>query len=205
MAESHAAGKFFAHGMALMRITPEEDLEESHAALRFFAHGICIGLALAFSAAACTELLGWYLKLDLHNHVSQHILALALLWTVPIVTYLLYHQLTIPTWLTFGHPVFLGGVKRNICDESTADQWPCFTWFSDVTGPGGWKYLFKPDLKLILFLLLLVVTIIFLRWLVIALLKTQGDDTTPRGGKCSECGQLRADIENPELSDTKKQ
>ena len=121
-----------------------------------------------------------------------------------IHTYLLYHQLTIPTWLTFGYPVSFGGVKPNICDESTADQCPCFTWFSDVTGPGGWKYLFKPDFKLMFFILLLAYDIIFLRCLFTSLRKTKGDDTRRRGRKCSECGHLRADIERPELRDTKK-
>ena len=205
MAESHAAGKLFAHGMALLRITPEEDLEESHAAMKFFAHGMCIGLALSFSAAGCTDLLGWYFQLDLHKHVSQHILALALSSTVPIVTYLLYHQLTMPTWLTFGYLVSLGGVKRNICDESTANQWPCFTWFSNITGPGGWKYLFQPDAQLIFFLLLLVFNIIFLELLVTSLRKSKIDDPQRRSNKCTKCEKLRADIEMPELSDARKQ
>jgi len=191
--------------MALLRITPEEDLEESHAAMKFFAHGMCIGLALSFSAAGCTDLLGWYFKLDLHKHVSQHVFALALSWTVPIVTYLLYHQLTIPTWLTFGHPVSLGGVKRNICDDSTANQWPCFTWFSDVTGPGGWKYLFQPDAKLIFFLLLLFFNIVFLELLATSLRKSKIDDPQRRSKKCSKCGKPRADIGMAELSDTEKQ
>lgn len=100
----------------------EADLAESHAAAMFLIRGMGVGLALAFLAVGCTEFLGWYFELGLHYEVSGHIFMLAILWVIPIVTYLLYHQLTIPTWLTFGHPVSLGGVKRNICDESTADQ-----------------------------------------------------------------------------------
>lgn len=99
----------------------------------------------------------------------------------------------------------LGSVKRNICDESTANQWPCFTWFSGVTAPGGWKYLFQPDARMIVFLLLLVFNIIFLELLVTSLRKSKIDDPQRRSKKRAKCGKLRADIEMPGLSDTRKQ
>jgi len=181
----------------------EAERAESNTAAIFLALGVGVGVALAISTVVFTKFLDWYFRLRLHHNVEIEIFALAFSWIIPVVTYLLYHQFTIPTWLTFGYPVSFGGVKRNICDASTAGQWPCFTWFSDVAGPGGWKYLFKPDPKLILFLLLLAYNIFFLRALAISLRKTKGDDPQRRSKKCRRCGHLRADIEMPELSNTK--
>lgn len=180
-------------------------MAESNAAAMFLLIGMGVGVALAFSAVGFMKFLDWNFKLRLHKDVTIEIFALAFSWKIPIVTYLLYHQFTIPTWPAFGHPVSFGAVKRNICNESTAAQWPCFTWFSDVTGPGGWKFLFKPDFKLIFFLLLLVFNISFLRLLVLSLREIKGDDTQRRGRRCRRCRNLRADIERPEPRDTKKQ
>jgi hypothetical protein len=160
--------------------------------------GYGVGVALAFLAIGCIVFLNWYFRLRLQYESSTHIFNLTLLWIAPTVTYLLYHQFTLPTWLTLGYPVSLGGVKRNICDESTADQWPCSIWFLDNTGPGGWKYLPKPDLKVVILQSFVISNALFLRWLLISLCKTRGDDTQPHGGKCSKCGgQLKADIEMP--------
>jgi hypothetical protein len=109
---------------------------------------MAVGLALAFSTVGFTKFLDWYFGLHLHSDVEIEIFALALSWILPIVTYLSYYQFTIPTWLKLGRPVSFGGAKRNICDASNAYQWPCFTWFSDAIGAGGWRNLFKPDPKL---------------------------------------------------------
>ena len=183
----------------------EADLAESHPAAMCLILGMGVGLALAYLAIGCIVVLNGYFKLRLHYKSSMHICNLALLWIAPIVTYLLYHQFTIPTWLTFGYPVSFGGGKRNICDGSTADLWPCSIWFPDDVGPGGWKYLLKPDLKVVILQLYTISNACFLRWLLISLRETRGDETQARGGGCSKCEQRRADIEIPELGNTKKQ
>jgi hypothetical protein len=183
----------------------EADLAESHPAAMSLILGMGVGLTLAFLSIGCIMFLKWYFKLRLQYKSSMHIFNLALLWIAPVVTYLLYHQFTITTWLTFGYPVSLGGVQRDFCDESTADQWPCSFWVSDDIGLGGWKYLPMPDLKVVILQLYTISSAYFLRWLLISLRETRGDETQPRGGGCSKCEQRRADIEIPEPGHTKKQ
>lgn len=74
------------------------------------------------------------------------------MWVDPITAFLQHHRVSLPTWLTFGYSVGLGGLLPNVCDDTIRDisGWPCIygdlkLWLANVAGDEGWRYLMRPD------------------------------------------------------------
>jgi hypothetical protein len=65
-----------------------------------------------------------------------------ILWSFPIMRYLLYHRVAIP--IPFGHPITFGGFRPNVC--TVHGSWSCLSedlkaWLIDGAGPPSWKHL----------------------------------------------------------------
>lgn len=75
-----------------------------------------------------------------------------LVWVEPITAILQHHRVSLPTSLTFGYSVGLGGALPNVCDAPIRDisAWPCIygdfkLWLANIAGDEGWRYFMRPD------------------------------------------------------------
>lgn len=75
-------------------------------------------------------------------------LPLVSIWVPIAASISAYHRISLPTWLTFGHPIGFGGVLPNVCCEMDKvmqggeGDYPCLPyefkiWLAKVVGPKG--------------------------------------------------------------------
>jgi hypothetical protein len=169
----------------------------------FFDRMLQINVALAFLPPILSATMNWYLDLGLHPDVYMIIWILAELWAFPITFYILYHLVTLPTWLTFGYPVAFGGVRPNICNTTLvpgffgSGDWPCFpsdlkTRLAEIA-TGGWRYLFQLDGQLIGCFFFLALNVGFMAMLGAELRKPRFDSETAKQARetCKSCGHRK--------------
>ena len=121
------------------------------------------GLALSLLSIILAQSLNLYLDLGFRPEACLTVGLVVTIWVFPTTLWLLYHRISLPTWLTFGHPVSFGGVRPNVCNSTFVPglmidrpcDWACFpselqTRLARVIGgPERLKYLFQLDLKII--------------------------------------------------------
>lgn len=165
----------------------------------FLRKAVYIGFALSHLASTSIFALG--LCLDMHTNIHIIALMFGILWTHPTTLYLLYHPMTLPlpTWLTSGHPLIIGGITPNICQHSTLElglegggSWPCLpsefkARLANMAGPEGWKWLVQLDRKAINCLIFLGLNLGILTMLMIDLRKPRPNAERDARGTQQTC------------------
>jgi hypothetical protein len=160
----------------------------------FLSTGAKIDFFLGIFFSVCGTMIDWYFELG----VGENALIIPYIWTVlwglPLNMYFVYHRVTLPTWLTFGHPVTFGGILPNVDDESATTKRPCLPrdWHKFMNG--NW-----PENHVVFYLAL---NLGLFTWIFCTLRNARRRNALKNDEKCEH---LEAGAKSSELGDLEKQ